>query len=190
MEVICVEEKNIGHYSSRCPDVGPSRNGNFNYPRSIKGQSNPKNRNESGNAPTLKKGSRSSYVRDLQQSLKDVKYNVGVDGIFGTQTQNVVREFQMDHNLSSDGIVGPRTWAALDENKVERKQFTEKDAIALGKKKLGNNIVFSGDGRLLKDGKGKSYYKYKAANKDWMEQGGTGTIGWFKIYKDGRVVEQ
>ncbi|CAH0192367.1 peptidoglycan-binding domain-containing protein [Peribacillus sp. Bi134] len=139
---------------------------------------------------TLRKGSRSSYVRDLQQSLKDVKYNVGVDGIFGTQTQNVVREFQVDHNLSSDGIVGPKTWAALDENKVERRQFTEKDAIALGKKKLGNNIVFSGDGRLLKDGKGKSYYNYKAANKDWIDQGGTGTIGWFYIYKDGRVVEQ
>ncbi|MCT4479003.1 peptidoglycan-binding protein [Peribacillus frigoritolerans] len=140
--------------------------------------------------PTLRKGSRSSYVRDLQQSLKDVKYNVGVDGIFGTQTQNVVREFQVDHNLSSDGIVGPKTWAALDENKVERRQFTEKDAIALGKKKLGNNIVFSGDGRLLKDGKGKSYYNYKAANKDWIDQGGTGTIGWYHIYKDGRVVEQ
>ncbi|CAH0226652.1 N-acetylmuramoyl-L-alanine amidase CwlM [Peribacillus simplex] len=140
--------------------------------------------------PTLRKGSRSSYVRDLQQSLKDVKYNVGVDGIFGTQTQNVVREFQVEHNLASDGIVGPLTWAALDENKVERKQFTEKDAIALGKKKLGNKIVFSGDGRLLKDGKGKSYYNYKAANKDWMDQGGTGTIGWFHIYKDGRVVEQ
>ncbi|SNT39757.1 Putative peptidoglycan binding domain-containing protein [Bacillus sp. OK838] len=140
--------------------------------------------------PTLRKGSRSSYVRDLQQSLKDVKYIVGVDGIFGTQTQNVVREFQVDHNLASDGIVGPLTWAALDENKVERKQFTEKDAIALGKKKLGNNIVFSGDGRLLKDGKRKSYYKYKAANKDWMDQGGSGTIGWFHIYKDGRVVEE
>jgi peptidoglycan hydrolase-like protein with peptidoglycan-binding domain len=140
--------------------------------------------------PTLRKGSRSSYVRDLQQSLKDVKYNVGVDGIFGTQTQNVVREFQVEHNLSSDGIVGPKTWAALDENKVERRQFTEKDAIALGKKKLGNNIVFSGDGRLLKDGKGKSYYNYKAANKDWIDQGGTGTIGWYHIYKDGRVVEQ
>lgn len=140
--------------------------------------------------PTLKKGSRSSYVKDLQQSLKDVKYHVGVDGIFGTQTQNVVREFQVDHNLASDGIVGPKTWAALDENKVERRQFTEKDAITLGKKKLGSNIVFSGDGRLLKDGKGKSYYNYKAANKDWIDQGGTGTIGWFHIYKDGRVVEQ
>jgi peptidoglycan hydrolase-like protein with peptidoglycan-binding domain len=140
--------------------------------------------------PTLKKGSRSSYVRDLQQSLKDVKYNVGVDGIFGTQTQNVVRGFQVDHNLYSDGIVGALTWAALDENKVERKQFTEKDAIALGKKKLGSKIVFSGDGRLLKDGKRKSYYKYKAANKDWMDQGGSGTIGWFHIYKDGRVLEE
>ncbi|MED4268149.1 peptidoglycan-binding domain-containing protein [Priestia megaterium] len=140
--------------------------------------------------PTLRKGSRSSYVRDLQQSLKDVKYDTGVDGIFGTQTQNRVREFQVDHNLYSDGIVGPLTWAALDENKVERTQFTVNDAITFGKKKLGNNIVFGGDGRLLKDDQKQSYYSLRAANKDWMDQGGTGTIGWFHIYKDGRVVEE
>ncbi|MCR8871643.1 peptidoglycan-binding domain-containing protein [Peribacillus frigoritolerans] len=155
-----------------------------------KGSQNQKIETKAETRPTLKKGSRSSYVRDLQQSLKDVKYHVSVDGIFGTQTQNVVREFQVDHNLASDSIVGSKTWAALDENKVERRQFTEKDAIALGKKKLGSNIVFSGDGRLLKDGKGKSYYNFKAANKDWIDQGGSGTIGWFHIYKDGRVVEQ
>ena len=100
MEVICVEEKIIGHYSNSCLDVGPSRNGNFNYPRSIKGSQIQKIETKAETRPTLRKGSRSSYVRDLQQSLKDVKYNVGVDGIFGTQTQNVVREFQVDHNLS------------------------------------------------------------------------------------------
>ncbi|MET3320383.1 UNVERIFIED_ORG: hypothetical protein ABIC97_003483 [Peribacillus simplex] len=27
-------------------------------------------------------------------------------------------------------------------------------------------------------------------NIHWMDQGGAGTIGWFKIYKDGRVVEE
>ena len=71
--------------------------------------------------PTLRKGSRSSYVKNLQQSLKDVKYHTSVDGIFGSKTQTMVKQFQSDHNLSPDGIVGRLTWAALDQNKVDRK---------------------------------------------------------------------
>jgi peptidoglycan hydrolase-like protein with peptidoglycan-binding domain len=140
--------------------------------------------------PTLRIGSHSSYVKNLQQSLKDVKYHTSVDGIFGPKTQTMVKQFQSDHNLSPDGIVGPLTWAALDQNKVERQQFTVDAAIALGQKKLGQNIVFSGDGRLVKDSKKQSYYLLKGANKDWIDEGGTGTIGWFHIYKDGRVVEE
>ncbi|MDQ7862925.1 hypothetical protein RCO48_23550 [Peribacillus frigoritolerans] len=78
-----MKKKIIGHDSNCCLDVGPFRNGYFNYPRSIKGKSNPeKSKRRRKHALTLKKGSRSSYVRDLQQSLKDVKYHVGVDGIF------------------------------------------------------------------------------------------------------------
>ncbi|MDR7246523.1 peptidoglycan-binding domain-containing protein [Priestia megaterium] len=140
--------------------------------------------------PTLRIGSHSSYVKNLQKNLKDVKYDTGVDGVFGPKTQTMVKQFQADHNLISDGIVGPATWAALDQNKVERQQFTVNNAIAFGQKKLGNNIVFSGDGRLVKDSKKQSYYRSKAANKDWMNQGGSGTIGWFHIYKDGRVIEE
>jgi peptidoglycan hydrolase-like protein with peptidoglycan-binding domain len=140
--------------------------------------------------PTLRIGSHSSYVQSLQQSLKDVKYDIGIDGVFGPKTQSMVKQFQADHNLASDGIVGPATWAALDQNKIERQQFTVNNAIALGQKKLGNNIVFSGDGRLVKDSKNQSYYTFKAANKDWINQGGSGTIGWFHIYKDGRVIEE
>lgn len=140
--------------------------------------------------PTLRLGSQSSYVKELQQILKNAKYNVTVDGVFGPKTESAVKQFQTDHNLSADGIVGSATWHALDQNKVERQQFTVNTAIALGQKKLSNNIIFSGDGRLLKDSKKQSYYRFKAANKDWIEQGGTGTIGWYHIYKDGRVVAE
>ncbi|MFP3669228.1 peptidoglycan-binding protein [Priestia sp. SIMBA_032] len=140
--------------------------------------------------PTLRLGVQSSYVKELQQILKDVKYDTGIDGVFGQKTQTMVKQFQADHNLSSDGVVGAATWKALNQNKVERQQFTVNTAIALGQKKLGNTIIFSGDGRLLKDSKKQSYYRFKAANKDWVEQGGTGTIGWYHIYKDGRVVAE
>ena len=36
-----------------------------------------------------------------------------LDGIFGRETENAVREFQSENNLVSDGIVGARTWQAL-----------------------------------------------------------------------------
>ena len=80
---------------------------------------------KSGTYPTLRIGSRSSYVKNLQQSLKDVKYDISVDGIFGSKTQTVVKQFQSDHNLSPDGIVGRLTWAALDQNKVVESYYGE-----------------------------------------------------------------
>jgi hypothetical protein len=37
---------------------------------------------------------------------------------------------------------------------------------------------------------GKKYYSVKAQNKFLMEQGGTGTIGRFKVFEDGTIVEE
>ena len=36
-----------------------------------------------------------------------------MDGIFGPATNNAVRDFQDDHDLAVDGIVGPQTWRML-----------------------------------------------------------------------------
>jgi len=44
----------------------------------------------------------------LQQRLR-----VTADGIFGTGTDTAVRAFQRSNGLTADGIVGPKTWAAL-----------------------------------------------------------------------------
>lgn len=57
---------------------------------------------------TLKKGSRGSEVKTLQNKLK-----ITADGIFGTNTENAVKEFQKKNNLTVDGIVGPKTWSKL-----------------------------------------------------------------------------
>lgn len=57
-----------------------------------------------------KYGSTGSEVKTLQQKLKDLGfYNGNVDGIFGTQTQTAVRNFQRSVGITVDGIAGPTT---------------------------------------------------------------------------------
>lgn len=63
---------------------------------------------------TVKFGSRGEDVTYLQKCLAAKGFSVGdVDGIFGKQTLQAVKEFQKDCGLSTDGIVGPKTWTAL-----------------------------------------------------------------------------
>lgn len=64
--------------------------------------------------PTLREGSRGSAVVTLQQKLKAAGFNPGAaDGDFGPKTKAAVIAFQKSRHLVADGIVGPKTWAAL-----------------------------------------------------------------------------
>ena len=64
--------------------------------------------------PIVKKGSKGEAVKGLQNAL-NVRGTVAVavDGVFGSGTENAVREFQGANGLDVDGIVGPDTWGAL-----------------------------------------------------------------------------
>lgn len=63
---------------------------------------------------TLRRQSKLSSVRYAQLKLLSKLYPVGeIDGIFGTVTQNAVREFQSENGLEVDGIIGPNTWQKL-----------------------------------------------------------------------------
>ena len=67
--------------------------------------------------PTIKRGSTGKYVKECQNDLILLGYDVGptgADGKFGKNTEKAVKAFQKDHKLKVDGIVGPATWAALD----------------------------------------------------------------------------
>lgn len=76
--------------------------------------------------PVLKKGSSGSYVSDLQDELNKLGYDCGaVDGVFGTNTEKQVKKFQADYKLDVDGVVGEKTWAALDKAK-KKNTSTEK----------------------------------------------------------------
>lgn len=58
-------------------------------------------------------GSKGSDVQKLQELLNQNGYNLDTDGIFGSNTQNAVKEYQQENGLTVDGIVGKNTWGAL-----------------------------------------------------------------------------
>jgi putative chitinase len=63
--------------------------------------------------PVLRRGDKNASVSLLQTKLNAAGYQVGTDGDFGPGTDAAVKQFQAAKGLTADGIVGPRTWAAL-----------------------------------------------------------------------------
>lgn len=64
----------------------------------------------------LRRGMRGSDVSHAQSMLMALGYSLpmyGCDGQYGAETENAVRTFQRDAQLSSDGLCGPQTFAAL-----------------------------------------------------------------------------
>ena len=64
--------------------------------------------------PTLWFGSTSPIVRTLQERLVSAGATIEVDGDFGPATLKAVKAVQSTAGLKSDGVVGPKTWNALD----------------------------------------------------------------------------
>ena len=70
------------------------------------------------------KGSSKSYgddiirveasIKDVQTALKNAGVYTGkIDGKAGAGTKAAIVEFQKQHHLASDGVLGKRTWKAL-----------------------------------------------------------------------------
>ncbi|WP_328995513.1 DUF1906 domain-containing protein [Kribbella sp. NBC_01245] len=64
--------------------------------------------------PNLQRGSTGLEVRRLQRALTAALGRpIGIDGDFGSGTEQAVRDYQTTRGLSVDGEVGPQTWIAL-----------------------------------------------------------------------------
>lgn len=80
---------------------------------------------------TLRAGDRGAFVLDLQDQLGGLGYFAGrVDGIFGPRTREAVLAFQADHDLDTDGVVGPQTWAALDGARPRPARTVDRSELA------------------------------------------------------------
>lgn len=69
--------------------------------------------------PTLKIGAKGDAVKLLQNELNAIMpFALVADGGFGPKTLSAVKQFQATHNLNSDGVVGAKTWQAIDMIKI------------------------------------------------------------------------
>lgn len=63
---------------------------------------------------TLKLGSKGPAVKELQRFLNDtIHLGLALDGQLGPKTIAVIKKWQKDHKLVSDGLVGPKTKAGM-----------------------------------------------------------------------------
>ncbi|WP_420733187.1 peptidoglycan-binding domain-containing protein [Brevibacterium luteolum] len=62
-----------------------------------------------GSTPLVKLYHKGEPVRRIQSAV-----GVKVDGYYGPDTVKAVKAFQKKHDLSADGIVGPKTWAKIN----------------------------------------------------------------------------
>jgi uncharacterized protein (TIGR02594 family) len=111
-----------------------------------------------GSRPVLRSGNRGAFVLDLQDQLVRLGYTLGQkDGAFGARTLAAVIAFQSENGLTADGIVGDRTWAALEgAEKRQPRQITMADlrdvtrtpSRTVAEADKGKDIVVKGGGAL------------------------------------------
>ena len=66
---------------------------------------------------TYREGDSGSMVLWIQEALDELDYYSGeLSGHYGSKTKEAVRKFQRDHDLSADGVAGPKTIAKIMES--------------------------------------------------------------------------
>ena len=74
----------------------------------------------------LKVGSTGTQVKQLQQLL-----SLREDGVFGINTLKAVKDFQSKNGLVSDGVVGNKTWEALNHTEKQSKYSLSEKGMGL-----------------------------------------------------------
>lgn len=113
-----------------------------------------------------KRGSRGDMVRQIQKAL-----HLLADGIFGSQTEEAVKNFQCNNGLKADGIVGPATLAKLIPHRLKKS------------KRMINKIIV----HCSATPEGKDYTVDDI--RRWHKQQGWSDIGYhYVVYRNGDVV--
>lgn len=70
--------------------------------------------NTTAGYPTVRRGSRNTYVLILQDALNALGYPSGsLDGVFGSATESALKAIQKDFSLTADGVCGCNSWKKI-----------------------------------------------------------------------------
>ena len=75
---------------------------------------------------------RGEKVKEVQALLQKVGYDISTDGIFGHHTKEIVKDFQLNNNLTVDGIVGDNTYSKLKKMAEDIKYVVKKGDTLYG----------------------------------------------------------
>lgn len=75
---------------------------------------------------TVRRGSSGSAVIELQRLLGCV-----ADGVFGPNTETLVKAFQAAQGLTVDGVVGPATWSKLRQATIEEEDIVVEQVVGM-----------------------------------------------------------
>lgn len=91
-------------------------------------------------AKVIKKGDTGESVEEIQQLLKGIGVDIGVDGVYGRGTKRKVAAFQRKKGLVADGIVGSKTLWALRQHPKDPKVLSQED-IEWAAEELGAEVA-------------------------------------------------
>ncbi len=96
---------------------------------------------------SISRGDTGNYVQIIQTELNQISNHYPsinklypIDGIFGSATENSVRQFQRIFNLTDDGIVGKATWYKLVYAYVGNLRLNELNSE--GQRLFGENLSY------------------------------------------------
>jgi hypothetical protein len=116
----------------------------------------------------VERGDRGPAVRKIQAAL-----GVGVDGVFGPQTELAVKRFQRRHGLVVDGIVGPQTRGALGLQPFSSRSLSGGSSELPRMLRLIAECESGGDPTAVSAG-GRYRGKYQFSMGTWRNMGGEG----------------
>ena len=135
----------------------------------------------------LMRGMTGGDVSALQRDLISLSYSCGkwgADGEFGRATESAVKAFQMDYDLTPDGVAGPKTFAVLDG------LFEESGEEAETNGKAPKETVCIGSGRtwnIRTQPDGSAPVRGYAARGETYELSGQRVPGWIGILHCGEA---
>lgn len=69
----------------------------------------------------FRQGDESAEIAAIQQKLVMAGFDIGIpDGVYGTQTETAIKQYQASQGLTADGIVGAQTYLSLMGTELPR----------------------------------------------------------------------